>query len=125
MATIGKLVSSRATDWPLSSIYGTTYQLGKYVKPRVKGTRLFAFSTLKSAQKFAEGCYLDEVYEATGRDVRAFPYYAASINEVNKFWRVLKNHNFRVTKTSKHKLAKSPHNDVVIAKEIRLDKRIQ
>ena len=77
-----RYVSARAWDGPIV----VQYELKKWAKPRISGTKLFLFNNLKAATDFAS--VSDEIFEILATGVSSCYQVSDSlaINDIKWFW---------------------------------------
>jgi len=71
------------------------YELNKVIKPKVSGTKLFVFDSLKNAKHFASTLFCNQsryvILECSTPKVWK-PKYLSDIFHIAKFWSLKKNH---------------------------------
>lgn len=69
--------------------YRVVYKINKWVKPRIKGTRLFVFSSLEDAKHFASLSLFDDplikIFECDVKDPER-EMYISQISKIENYW---------------------------------------
>jgi hypothetical protein len=70
--------------------FSTIYNINQWTTPRVKDTKLFAFTTLKEAQKFAYTSPSLRIFECEVKNPRKNPTIVMYFSAVYEYWKLRK-----------------------------------
>jgi hypothetical protein len=105
--------------------FRVTYEIGKWIEPRVKGTRLFIFKDFDCAKKFASDNW-GEVYECEVKNPRKDQ--VARLAFIHHFWIAVfeaRKKKVRFRDTIKNMLMYNQPNGTYSAIEIKLIRKVQ